>query len=71
MTTLCERCFPGWRDAEVLTMPPLIPCQQCGSHDNRIGRALNGAATRCHVFRTDPRKPRAALLRSSQTETKQ
>lgn len=44
MTTLCERCFPGWEEAEVLTHPPLLPCMNCNSMGKR------------HIFRNDPRK---------------
>lgn len=45
MTTLCERCFPGWRDEGVLIgTPPLLPCINCGAMGLR------------HVFQNDPRQ---------------
>lgn len=50
MTTLCEECFGGWADAEVLTHVPLGPCIRCGRYDKREKGGL-----RCHMFRTDPR----------------
>lgn len=41
--TLCENCYPEWEDTEVLTIPPLKPCEACGQSGPR------------HVFRSDPR----------------
>lgn len=52
-TTLCEQCFPGWGEHEVLTIVPLGPCCQCGKRDER-----HKGGTRCHLFRSDPRPTR-------------
>lgn len=52
MKCLCEKCFPGWADREVLTIVPLSPCGECGAYDDR----RNGGAV-VHAFRSDPRIP--------------
>lgn len=51
MTVLCERCFPDWRDREVLTIVPISPCVQCGVYDQRKVNPSLAA----HAFRCDPR----------------
>lgn len=66
MTTLCESCFPDWENREVLTVPALFPCEDCGKTDNRQRIPINGDRVRCHVFRTDPRRPVAALLKRAE-----
>jgi hypothetical protein len=50
LTTLCEKCFPGFGAVEVLTVVPMTPCAACGATDDR----RNGGP-RVHLFRKDPR----------------
>lgn len=54
---LCEECFPGWREVEILTMTPVSPCAECGRWDQRRGSdgGWHADAFRVNVFRTDPR----------------
>ena len=49
-TTLCEECFDGWAEVEVLTIVPMGPCVSCGRWDERHRSGL-----RSHLFRGDPR----------------
>ena len=42
---LCEKCFPNWRDREINTIVPLLPCEKCGAYDDR----KNGGPI-CHRF---------------------
>lgn len=64
MIALCEKCFPGWKDVEVLSIVPLGPCDQCGIYDNR--EKPDGISV--HAFRKDPRKPDIAGAFSSASE---
>lgn len=43
--TLCEACFPHWKEVEVLTVPAMTPCGACGKYEPH----------KRHVFRGDPR----------------
>lgn len=68
MTTLCESCFPEWEVREVLTARPMQPCEQCRKWDSRWQGMSSAGRTRCHVFRKDPRRPVAALLKKEEHE---
>lgn len=47
---LCNKCFPIRNyDGEVLTCPPIAPCQECGAWDGHDYRIVRN-------FRTDPRE---------------
>jgi len=44
MTVLCEKCFPpDGKDREIYTVPPILPCEECGSWKNQ------------HDYANDPR----------------
>jgi predicted nucleic acid-binding Zn ribbon protein len=47
MITLCEKCFEGWMDVEVLSSVPLTACEECGNPPH--------SKIKAHLFRSDPR----------------
>lgn len=53
MISLCEKCFPGWKEVEVITIPPMSPCAACGVWDGRT--VPSGISV--HTFGNDPRGP--------------